>query len=424
METINIERTNEVIYHHKLDCGLNIYVWECSEVSDINLTLTVKYGSLYTNFEVNKKNIKVPNGIAHFLEHIKFNEEDGKAAHDYFYKMGSYVNAYTTFDHTCYEVTTNDNLKDNINHLLYFVNNNYFTKELINKEKPIIIEEAKMTKNNPFNEGYFELLNNIYKYDNHKYLVTGDEDDIKSITIDDVKNVFDAFYQAENMFLVVTGNVNHYEVVKLCEDFYENYDKKYLNPKIISVKEPKKINIPYSVINTNVSKENIYYGIKIDKKNYKDYNRFELNMYMNILLRNNFSSTSEFHEHIYNNHLVDDFSFTFTQNDDYALILFEAVTSYAKKLIELLESKLNSLEVDENDFNRKKKVYIANTIVDFENAYLVNNEIRASILKYNKILNDTPSLIENLTFDKFTKVKDYLGNEKSYVILKPIKKEE
>lgn len=44
-----------------------------------------------------------------------------------------------------------------------------------------------MTKNNPFNEGYFELLNNIYKYDNHKYLITGDEEDIKSITVDDAK---------------------------------------------------------------------------------------------------------------------------------------------------------------------------------------------------------------------------------------------
>ena len=102
MEKIKIERTDEIVYHHKLDCGLNIYIWECKESSDINLTLTVKYGSVHTNFEVNKKDIKVPNGMAHFLEHIKFNEEGGKTAHDYFYKIGSYVNAYTTFDHTCY----------------------------------------------------------------------------------------------------------------------------------------------------------------------------------------------------------------------------------------------------------------------------------------------------------------------------------
>ena len=30
----------------------------------------------------------------------------------------------------------------------------YFTKELTSKEKPIIIEEAKMTLNNPYNTGY------------------------------------------------------------------------------------------------------------------------------------------------------------------------------------------------------------------------------------------------------------------------------
>ena len=95
-----------------------------------------------------------------------------------------------------------------------------------------------------------------------------------------------------------------------------------------------------------------------------------------------------------------------------------------EKLIELLKEKLNNLEINENDFNRKKKVFIANAIVDFENAYQVNNEIRSSILKYNKILNDIPSSIENLKFDKFAKVKDNLGNETAYVILKPIKKEE
>ena len=42
MEKIKIERTDEIVYHHKLDSGLNIYIWECKESSDINLTLTVK----------------------------------------------------------------------------------------------------------------------------------------------------------------------------------------------------------------------------------------------------------------------------------------------------------------------------------------------------------------------------------------------
>ena len=53
---------------------------------------------------------------------------------------------------------------------------------LINKEKPIIIEATKMTKDNPYNEGYFELLNSLFNNDNHKYLVTGEEEDILIIT--------------------------------------------------------------------------------------------------------------------------------------------------------------------------------------------------------------------------------------------------
>ena len=138
MKKIQIERINEIVYEHELPNGFKIYIWPYKMVSDIYLTLTIKYGSIDTTFELNNKKVTVPNGMAHFLEHIKFNEE-GTTAHEYFYKLGSYTNAYTTFDHTSYEVMCNNNVKDNLNHLLYFVTNNYFTKELINKEYDLFL---------------------------------------------------------------------------------------------------------------------------------------------------------------------------------------------------------------------------------------------------------------------------------------------
>ena len=421
MKKIQIERINEIVYEHELSNGFKIYIWPYKMVSDIYLTLTIKYGSIDTTFELNNKKINVPNGMAHFLEHIKFNEE-GTTAHEYFYKLGSYTNAYTTFDHTSYEVMCNNNVKDNLNHLLYFVTNNYFTKELINKEKPIIIEETKMTKDNPYNEGYFELLNSLFNNDNHKNLVTGEEEDIKNITIEDAQNVFEAFYTPNNMFLTVTGNVNPYEIIKICEEFFENSNNNEVNVKKINPKENKKVNKKESIIYTNVTKEKLFYGVKIDRKRFKEFDDLHLRIYLNIMLDINFGQTSSFNEHIINNHLADDLSYAVMVNKDYAILIFESSSSYPKEMIKLLNEKLDNLEFSKEDFERKNRVYIASGILGYEDAFDVNNEIRNNIIRYNKIINNIPSIFENLKINDGKFIIDNLGKERCYVILKPKKK--
>lgn len=421
MKKIQIERINEIVYEHELPNGFKIYIWPYKMVSDIYLTLTIKYGSIDTTFELNNKKINVPNGMAHFLEHIKFNEE-GTTAHDYFYKLGSYTNAYTTFDHTSYEVMCNNNVKDNLNHLLYFVTNNYFTKELINKEKPIIIEEAKMTQDNPYNEGYFELLNCLFNNDNHKYLVTGEETDIKNITLEDAQNVFKAFYTPNNMFLTVTGNVNQYEIIKICEEFFENINEKQVNVKKINPKENKKVNKKESIIYTNVTKEKLFYGVKIDRKRFKEFDDLHLRIYLNIMLDINFGQTSLFNEHIINNHLADDLSYTVMLNKDNVELIFESSSSYPKEMIKLLNEKLDNLEFSKEDFERKNRVYIASGILGYEDAFVVNNEIRNNIIRYGKIINNIPSIFENLKINDGKFIVNNIGKERCYVILKPKKK--
>ena len=84
MKKITIERINEIIYEHTLPCGLKIYIWPFNKANDIYMTLNIRYGSLHTSYEVQGEKYNVPNGMAHFLEHIKFNEKDGKTAHDFF----------------------------------------------------------------------------------------------------------------------------------------------------------------------------------------------------------------------------------------------------------------------------------------------------------------------------------------------------
>ncbi|MEG1009025.1 MAG: insulinase family protein, partial [Clostridia bacterium] len=67
MKEIELIGLGEKIFLHESKCGLKTYMWVNEKVSGAFMTISVKYGSLHTEFKVNDESYKVPNGLAHFL---------------------------------------------------------------------------------------------------------------------------------------------------------------------------------------------------------------------------------------------------------------------------------------------------------------------------------------------------------------------
>ena len=226
MEELELKGLNEKIYVYKTKCGLPIYMWVNEKVSSMYAALSVKYGSVHTKFKIGKKVYEVPDGLAHFLEHIKFNIDEDTTAHDKFYSLGGDANAFTTFDYTSYIVFATSNKKENMEQLLDFVYNPYFTKKSVAKEKGIIVEEANMGLDDAYSIVFFHTLANTLQKSKYRYTITGTPDDVNSISLDDVKLVYDAFYHPNNMFLTITGNFNPYE--RATSDFKDELMEKGL----------------------------------------------------------------------------------------------------------------------------------------------------------------------------------------------------
>ena len=182
MEKIIINGLKEEIYYEKLPCGLDVYLWSNEKINSFFASLNVNYGSIHTEFKLKgEKNYrKVPNGIAHFLEHVNFNIKGG-TAYDLFDKLGSDINAFTTFEYTSYHVSGATNLKDNLNCLLDYVYTPYFKKNLINNEKGIITEEARAGLDNPGAVCFYKELENTLINDKRKNKIVGDLEDIKNM---------------------------------------------------------------------------------------------------------------------------------------------------------------------------------------------------------------------------------------------------
>lgn len=90
--------------YHKINhrSGLTIYVMPKEGFKTTYSIFSTDYGSVDTDFSVSGgKEIKVPEGIAHFLEHKLF-ESDELDAFERYAKTGASANAFTSFDKTSY----------------------------------------------------------------------------------------------------------------------------------------------------------------------------------------------------------------------------------------------------------------------------------------------------------------------------------
>ena len=220
MKEIEIKGIKEKIYYEKIGKQMPIYIWKNEKVKGVFSALCVRFGSIHQEFKIegeNKYN-KVPSGIAHFLEHLNFYEPDGTTATDYYAQYGSEVNAFTTFDYTCYHVYATNAIKENLDHLLDFVLTPFFNKKMVNKERNIIIEELTMDKDIPETKLYFTHYANLFHKYKYNETITGTKEDVEKTTLEDIELVYNTFYHPKNMFLIVTGNVNPYEIVKNVEE--------------------------------------------------------------------------------------------------------------------------------------------------------------------------------------------------------------
>lgn len=83
--------------------GLDVYVLPKEGFNKTYAVFTTKYGSIDNQFvPLGKQDmVRVPDGIAHFLEHKLFEKADGDVFQQ-FSKQGASANAFTSFTRTAY----------------------------------------------------------------------------------------------------------------------------------------------------------------------------------------------------------------------------------------------------------------------------------------------------------------------------------
>lgn len=208
------------VYHEELTNGLNVYVIPRVGFQQTYAMFITQYGSIDREFVVpgDTEATVVPDGIAHFLEHKMFEQEDGEDVFNTFARYGASANAFTSFDVTSYLFSCTDHVKENIETLINFVQAPYFTEQTVEKEKGIIGQEIRMYDDDPGWRVYFNLLMGMYKHHPINIDIAGTVESIAEITKDTLYTCYNTFYHPSNMNLVIVGDHDPAELLAIVRD--------------------------------------------------------------------------------------------------------------------------------------------------------------------------------------------------------------
>lgn len=300
------EDLNEHVYTKTLDNGLKVVLIPKPDFYKTFVTFTTNYGSDDLSFIPLGKERKVnqPAGIAHFLEHKLFKMPDGTDAFEKLSNMGVIANAFTSDDKTSYLFSGTENIKESLEYLLDFVQEPYFTKRNVEKERGIIIEEINMYLDNPSSTLYRKLSENTYKNNPLRIDIIGTIESVNKITVNDLYTAYNTFYHPSNMNLIAVGNFDVNEMITLIE---ANQTKKgYKSQKPIErflPYEPAKVFKKTGQETANVTIPYVGVSVKLPPKdNLKD--QFKNWYVTQMLLDYYFSNSGVIYEELLNKELI------------------------------------------------------------------------------------------------------------------------
>ncbi|WP_410988410.1 EF-P 5-aminopentanol modification-associated protein YfmH [Bacillus cereus] len=416
MEKIVYEQLKETLYYEKLPNGLDVYVLPKQGFNKTFATFTTKYGSVDNTFVPLGKEemIRVPDGIAHFLEHKLFEKEDHDAF-QLFSKQGASANAFTSFTRTAYLFSCTSNVEQNLNTLLNFVQEPYFSEKTVEKEKGIIGQEIQMYQDNPDWRLYFGLIDSLFVKHPIKIDIAGTIESISKITKDLLYECYETFYHPSNMLLFVVGAIDPEKTMDLVR---ENQAKKdYKNqPEIVRSfeEEPNEVNEKKKIISMPVQTPKCLVGIKAANLKEKGQALLKQEIALTLLLDYLFGKSSVHYETLYNEGLIDDsFSYDYTEENNFGFAMVGGDTKQPDELANRLKDILLKTDYDQLDaaaLERVKKKKIGGFLRSLNSPEYIANQFTRYAFNESSLF-DALTVLEGLTVQDLQEVAKLLLSE-------------
>lgn len=418
MQVIENLKVKEKLYTEKLENGLTVMILPKKGVQKKYIIWGTHYGSNDSTFVVpgEEEITEVPKGVAHFLEHKLFEQENGANSLDVLTALGVDANAYTTNDHTAYLFECTDNFYPALDEFMNYVQSPYFTEENVEKEKGIIGQEIMMYDDYPSWKVYLNALEALYQNHPVKLDITGTIETISKIDPDILYKCYNTFYNPSNMAMVVAGD---FEPEQLLEEIKKRLISKKINGEIkrIYPDEPETIVKPKVDKKMEVSQPLYTIGIK-DRpmKGLSEEEMVRKHISVEILMNMLFGDSSELYKKLYqegNLFVAPSLDYEFSK--DYAHILIAGGSNDPEKLYEEFKNEIKKVKehgLNKEEFEITQKMLYGQYVKEYND---VTDIARMFLSDYFKGINSFSYLeqINTITVEYLEQVlKDVFQEEK------------
>lgn len=360
MERIQYDDLQETLYHEVMDNGLQVYVLPKPGFQKTFATFATKYGSVDNHFQVEGQDeVKVPDGIAHFLEHKMFEEPTGDIFAT-FASNGASANAFTSFDQTVYLFSATEHVSENIQTLVDFVQNPYFTDQNVEKEKGIIGQEIDMYADNPDWRAYYGLIEAMYQKHPIRIDIAGTVESISTITKETLYTCYNAFYHPSNMLLFVVGGVDPEEVMELVRSNQAGKNFKFQGRiHRFFEQEPEEVGEKKRVEKLAVSLPKCLFGFKETDVGLTGEALHKRDLTTKLMLDLLFGASTSLYQKLYDEDLISDsFGYEYNSSSQYAFSAAGGDTKDPERLLSRVREEVDALlqtGFDQANFERARK---------------------------------------------------------------------
>lgn len=352
----------------RLPSGLPVYFCPKPGFRKKYACYSTLYGSVDNEFTGESgERVRVPDGIAHFLEHCLFETEQGNVS-DLFARNGAYNNAATSFTTTTYLFASSERFQENLGLLIDFVENPVFAPEKVSKERGIIEQEIKGYDDNADWVSYRTLLEGLFREHPMRIDIAGTCESIARIDPATLERCYRAFYCPGNMALFVTGDLDAEELFSFVASRSRGEAASGVRERFLP-DEPPEVAKRESRLEMEVALPKLLLGFKevgVPRAG-REYVLREL--VSELALEILFGHGSDTYRELYEQQLVlDDFAASYGAGAGIGFTLIGGDTPHPERLRDTLLERAERLRRDglrDEDFEREKRKFIGGFIRSF-----------------------------------------------------------
>ena len=344
--------------------------------------LATHYGSINNAFRTESGEVlTVPDGIAHFLEHKLFENEDGSDSFERFAALGADANAYTSYERTAYLFSCTENFDACLEELLHFVTHPHFTKASVRKEQGIITQEIREYEDNPWERCFQNLLEAMYSAHPIRNNICGSAESIASITPQLLETCYRAFYRLSNMVLAVSGDLALEDVVSVLDRLLPPRAEEEAIERVFPAEPPRAVHA-YTEARMPVSKPIFSIGIKDTAVPADPTARFRRDVTLALLDDVLFSRAGEFYSSLFEEGVITpNFAGGYSCAEGFGFHCISGESDTPELVLERLKEHLRRVceqGIPEADFERCRRVMYADEL----RAYDSTEEIASRLVSY------------------------------------------